>query len=225
MRGQKAGVVTEQLIELLDRETAVVPHSRDGGSLLLLVGLPGSGKSSVVAELQHYFPTVVVSTDGVRAMLRDDARYTAGEMGQVYELCYDLIERRLRAGQRVVFDASNYLAARRQHVIRLAENCGAAVAIATIQAAQETVRLRLQQRMSSQRWEGDLSDADWSVYKWMVEVQEPVTDPHIVLDSTMTPPAELAEQLAHYWLQVEERAHGNLDLQPHRWSGQPGRND
>ncbi|MFO7538487.1 MAG: ATP-binding protein [Chloroflexota bacterium] len=220
-------MITEELelLEQIDVETAVTPFVRPGGSLLLLVGLPGSGKSSIVTRLQHHFPTVVISTDGMRTQLCQNSRYTAAAMGNVYELCYALIERRLEAGQRVVFDASNYLAARRQHVIRLAENCGAAVAIATIQAAQETVRQRLQRRMSKQRSDDDLSDADWSVYKWMVEAQEPVTDPHIILDTTATLPEQLAAQLAQYWLEVEERAPGNFNLQSPRWASQFSRND
>jgi predicted kinase len=221
----KKTMVTPELIDRIDAETTVTPFVRPGGSLLLLVGLPGSGKSSIVAHLQHHFSTVVISTDGLRAQLCQDACYTDTAMGNVYELCYALIERRLEAGQRVVFDASNYLAARRQRVIQLAENCGAAVAIATVQAAQEAVRQRLQQRMSKQRRDGDLSDADWSVYKWMVETQEPVTDPHIILDTTATLPDQLAAQLADYWLQVEERASGNFNLQSPRWANQFSGND
>lgn len=210
--------MTTEIIEQLDAETAVVPYTRPGGSLLLLVGLPGSGKSSIVAALQHHFPTVVISTDGVRALLGRNAYYTAAQMGQVYELCYALIERRLQRGQRVVFDATNHLSARRAHLIRLGESLGAVVAITAVQAAQEVVRQRLQQRMSNRRNYNDLSDADWSVYKWMVETQEPITEPHIVLDTTMTPSAVLAEQLARYWLQVEERASSNINLQSYRWA-------
>jgi predicted kinase len=218
-------MVMQKLVERIDAETAVTPFVRDGGSLLLLVGLPASGKSSIVEQLQHHFPTVTISTDRVRVQVQKNRRYTPDEVERIYELCYALIERRLKAGQRVVFDASNHLAARRQQVIQLAEKCGAVVAIAAIQASQEAVRQRLQQRMSKQRRQGDLSDADWSVYKWMVEVQEPVVEPHIILDTTATPADQLAAQLAYYWLQVEERAPGNYNLQSPRWANQFSRND
>ncbi len=217
--------MTTELVKQLDSQTAVVPFTRPGGSLLLLVGLPGSGKSSIVAHLQHHFPAVVISTDNVRTLIGQNGRYTAAQMGQVYELCYLLIERRLARGQRVVFDATNHLSARRDHLIKLGESLGAAVAIASVQAAQETVRQRLEQRFSQKRGETDLSEADWSVYKWMVETQEPIIEPHIVLDTTETPATELAEQLANYWLQVEKRATSNLDLQSHRRAGQPGGNN
>jgi predicted kinase len=217
--------VLDKLVDQIDAQTAACPSVRRGGSLLLLVGLPGSGKSSIVEHLAHHLPFVVISTDAVRGQMQANPHYTAAEMRRVYDVCYGLITRRLDKGQRVVFDASNYLASRREYVTQLAESCGAAVATATIQAAQEAIRQRLQQRMSRQRREGDLSDADWSVYKWMVEAQEPVAGPHLILDTTSTPPDTLAQQLAHYWLQVEERAAGDPDLQPPRWASQFSSND
>jgi predicted kinase len=217
--------IEAQLEAEIDPATADSSPIRRGGSLLLLVGLPGSGKSSIVDHLAHHLPFVVISTDAIRLHMQASTLYTAAAMERVYDVCYALIVRRLNNGQRVVFDASNYLAARREHVTQLAESCGATVATATIQAAQETIRQRLLRRMGRQRREGDLSDADWSVYKWMVEAQEPVVGPHLILDTTSTAPDILAQQLAHYWLQVEERAPGNLDLQSPRWASQFSRDD
>ena len=209
----------------IDEEIPQAPKAHAGSSLLMMVGLPGSGKSSIVDRLRDRFPFVVISTDGIRAHLRRNPVYTAEEMALVYDICYAVIRKRLQRGQRVVFDASNYLAARRKRVITLAEGCGAPVAICVVQAAQDTIRERLLQRMSGNRHENDQSDADWSVYKWMVEAQEPVTEPHIVLDTTATPPVELADTLYEYWLQVEDRAQGNPDLQSPGWAGQFSRDD
>lgn len=206
------------IIDELDALLPISPTIRHKGSLLLMAGLPGSGKSSIVKELHHLLPFVVISTDWVRMQLVDKPVYTAAEQERVYEISYGLIMRRLELGQRVVFDASNYLAARREFVIYLAQKCLAPVAIALVQASQEIVRQRLIKRMSLERPEWDLSNADWSVYKWMVEKQEPILEPHIVLDTSETPAALLAGQLADYWLKVESDAAGNLDLQPHRWA-------
>lgn len=207
--------------DLVDEIDTILPDSpfvRRGGSLLLMVGLPGSGKSSIVENLCKFVPFVLVSTDSIRAQVRRRPQYTASEMTLVYALSYQLIERRLQRGQRVVFDASNYLAARREDVTKLAENCGAPVAVCLVQAAQETVRERLFRRVTGNRRKGDLSDADWSVYKWMVEAQEPVMGPHVILDTTDTLPEPLATRLYHYWVDVEADAASNLDLQPPCWA-------
>lgn len=208
---------------IIDELGSLLPPSAclgKNGSLLLMAGLPGSGKSSIVVAMSQFLPFCVVSTDWVRAQLRERPIYTAAEQEQVYAISYGLITQRLACGQRVVFDASNYKAARREYVTELAKRSGAPVAIALVQAAQQVIHQRLLQRMSRERTDGDLSDADWSVYKWMVETQEPIVEPHLVLDTTDTPIETLAQRLYRYWMQVEAHAAGNSDLQP---TGRTGR--
>jgi predicted kinase len=201
------------------------PFAQPNGSLLMMVGLPGTGKSSVVESLIKILPAVVVSTDKIRLLMRNQPTYTAAERMLVYEVCYSIIEARLKKGQRVIFDASNYLAARREYLHNLAQKVGAPVAVTYVQAAQDTIHERLHRRNSGQRRKGDLSDADWSVYKWMVEAQEPVVGEHLILDTTATPPQILAERLYNYWLNCEATASSNPDLQSPRWARQLSRAD
>ncbi|MCP4357858.1 MAG: ATP-binding protein [Chloroflexi bacterium] len=196
------------------------PYVREGGSLLLMVGLPGTGKSSVVENLQKRLPCVVVSTDNIRLLMRNKPTYTAAEMMLVYEVCYSIIEARLKQGQRVIFDASNYLSARREYLKKLGHRAGAPVAICYVQASQDIIRDRLQQRNSGRRRATDLSDADWSVYKWMVEAQEPVMGDHLIIDTTDSRATELAAQLYQYWLNCETTAASDPDLQSPSWARQ-----
>jgi predicted kinase len=190
-----------------------------------MVGLPGTGKSSIVRSLMSYFPCVVISTDNIRAKMRRQPTYTPAEMSLIYEVCYAIIEKRLNLGQRVVFDASNYLESRREYVARLAKSNGAPVAICYVQASQDTIGQRLAQRISGKRATGDLSDADWAVYKWMVEAQEPIVGEHLILDTTETPAEELAKNLYNYWSKIEADAEHNPDLQPPSWADQLSRTD
>jgi predicted kinase len=216
------------LQRIVDEIDALLPDAafvRPGGSLLMMVGLPGTGKSSIVRGLKKYFSYMVVSTDYIRAKMRRQPNYTAAEMGLIYEICYAIIEKRLGLGQRVVFDASNYLESRREYVADLAHSCGAPVATCYVQASQETIGLRLTRRISGKKQTGDLSDADWAVYKWMVEAQEPIVGEHLILDTTETPADELAFKLYNYWSKIEADAEHNLDLQPPSWTRQLGRAD
>lgn len=213
------------IVSDIDDYLPKAPYVRDGGSLLMMVGLPGTGKSSVVEKLQKRVSCVVVSTDNIRLLMRNKPTYTAAEMMLVYEVCYSIIEARLKQGQRVVFDASNYLAARREHLKKLAQRAGAPVAVCYVQAGQEVIRERLQQRNSGNRRETDLSDADWSVYKWMVEAQEPVVGEHLIIDTSSTPAAELAAELYHYWVNCEKAAASDPDIQSSSWARQLSRAD
>lgn len=218
-------IYLQQIVDEIDAQLPESPAVRKGGSLLMMVGLPGTGKSSIVRSLMNYFPCVVVSTDNIRAKMRRQPSYTAAEMGLIYEVCYAIIEKRLGWGQRVVFDASNYLESRREYVASLANGCGAPVATCYVQASQDTIGHRLAQRISGKRQTGDLSDADWAVYKWMVEAQEPIVGEHLILDTTETPADQLANKLYNYWSKVEADAEHNADLQPPGWASQLIRTD
>jgi predicted kinase len=215
-------IYLQQIVDDIDAQLPAAPFIRKGGSLLMMVGLPGTGKSSIVYSLMDYFPCVIVSTDSIRAKIRRQPTYTANEMGLIYEICYAIIEKRLDLGQRVVFDASNYLKSRREYVTSLANSCGAPVATCYVQASQEAIGKRLARRISGKKQTGDLSDADWAVYKWMVEVQEPIVGEHLILDTTATPADELAIKLYNYWSKIEADAERDLDLQPPSWASQLG---
>lgn len=209
----------DSVIDDIDSELPESPWCRPGGSLLMMVGLPGTGKTSIVHSLQQWLPCVLVATDAVRTQIRRSPMYTAAEMMLVYEVCYTLTERRLQRGQRVVFDGSNYLAARRDYLINLAQRNGAPVAICTVQASQEVIRQRLGQRQRRGHNAKDKSDADWVVYRWMVEAQEPVVGEHLILDTTATPAETLALRLRDYWLDIERAAASDPDLQSPGWAG------
>ena len=68
----------------------------------------------------------------------------------------------------------------------------------------------------------DKSDADWAVYTWMVEAQEPLVEEHLIVDTTETPAEELAKNLYEYWLNVETNAASDPDLQSPGWAGKLG---
>lgn len=213
----------DTLLDDLDNTLPDSPCVRPGGSLLMMVGLPGTGKSSVVNALQPAMPHVVIATDKVRASMRQSPVYTPSEMMLVYEVCYGLIERRLQRGQRVVFDGSNLQAARREYLHNLARNCRAPVAICYVQASQEVIQQRLRARALRGHSKMDKSDADWAVYKWMVEAQEPLAEEHLIVDTTNTPSEELANNLYEYWLNVEKNAASDPDLQSPGWADKLGR--
>lgn len=207
----------EELIDELDAELPQPPWARPGGSLLIMVGLPGVGKSSIVSAMQNDCPCLLVATDEVRARVRQSPVYTTTEVKQIYDVCFALIVRRLRRGQRVVFDGSNHLAARRDTLSALARAQGAPVAICVVQAAQDVIQQRLLARHTRHDTQ-DKSDADWSVYQWMVEVQEPVAGEHLILDTTRMPADELAQKLYAYWLQIETKTTSDPDFQSFSWA-------
>jgi len=189
------------LVNSIDDSLPASPYTRPHGSLLIMIGLPGAGKSSIVGKMSDWCDFVVIQTDGIRKQLNDRPAYSADAMASIYDICYALIAKRLRAGQRVVFDASNYLHARRQRAIDLATLEGSPIALCRVQAAQSETYQRLIARERANR---ATSDADWAVYQWMVENQEPLTIPHLIIDSSHAPIEESARLLYDYWMKHEE---------------------
>ena len=203
----------QRFIEDIDRSLPTSPYVRPGGSLLIMVGLPGAGKSYIVDNLQQFLTCTVIRTDRIRRYVREQPTYTPAEMTYIYEICYGLVDRRLEYGQRVVFDGSNYLASRRRRLLEIAAYHRSAVAVCHVQASEGVTRQRLRARVQGDGRNADLSDAGWSVYQWMVEAQEPVAVPHLRLDTTNAAPETLVQRLATYWTaQEEEAGAGNRHL-------------
>lgn len=201
------------MIAEIDARLPDVPAVRKGGSLLMMVGLPGAGKTFVVSAVQKVVPCAVITTDRVRLHVRTHPMYTAAEMAYTYEICFGLIATRLDRGQRVVFDASNYLAARRRRLAEIAQHHGAPLAVCQVQASEEVTRQRLARRVSGNGHGTDPSEAGWPVYKWMVEAMEPLTMEHLAVDTTATPVEALAKQIQRYWVAREEKFDRNDNLQ------------
>lgn len=84
--------------------------------LILMVGLPGSGKSSYAKIIAKKEKAVIVSTDDIRYELFGDERQQKNSSKVFYEV-YSRIEEHLSNQRNVVFDATNLDRKRRIHVI------------------------------------------------------------------------------------------------------------
>lgn len=84
--------------------------------LIIMVGLPGSGKSTYTAKYTTQDRTTLVSTDEIRRELYGKPEIQ-GNAQDVFNEAYRRIEIALRAGDTVVFDATNLKARNRRYLI------------------------------------------------------------------------------------------------------------
>jgi predicted kinase len=82
--------------------------------LYTMVGVPGSGKSTIAKQIPN---TVIVSSDSIRKELYG-AEEIQGDGKQVFDLVYKRIGEELAKGNDVVFDATNRTPAARKAVFR-----------------------------------------------------------------------------------------------------------
>lgn len=146
--------------------------------LLLVGGLPGTGKSTLSRELAQSAGFTVIRSDVVRKELAGltlapspvDLRselYSAESTRRTYEECLRRAVTLLQNGERVIVDATFSQEQFRRQFLDAALQLSLPALFLICDADPETVRKRLHERS------GDASDADWSVYLSAIEKWEP----------------------------------------------------
>jgi predicted kinase len=142
--------------------------------MVLVGGLPGTGKSTLARALADLAGFSVIRSDVVRKELIADSRkrttraplddefYTAEWNERTYQECLRRAEAILFEGGRVLIDASFHDESRRQLFLAAARRWGVPACLILCQADPDVVRDRLASRRS------DASDADWAVHAGML---------------------------------------------------------
>jgi hypothetical protein len=151
--------------------------------LIVLSGLPGTGKSHFAGELARQVPVLVVGSDRMRKALVARPRYTRGEHARVFAACHQLIDELLREGYRVVFDATNLSSGFRAPVYEIAENRQSPLTIIRFTAPLDLIRRRLDDRAAGLSVDSH-SDADWRIHCRLRPGEEPISRPHLQVDSS-----------------------------------------
>jgi aminoglycoside phosphotransferase family enzyme/predicted kinase len=205
--------LTEKEIPASERETALVrarahwllalgeleaPNKRP--CLVLVAGLPGTGKSTLARGLAEHAEFCLIRSDVVRKELAGlaDAGAASTAFGEgiyspewtdrTYAECLRRAEALLFKGKRVVVDASFREDKRRGTFLEAATALGVPGVLLLCKADADTVRARLRQRRN------DASDATWAVYQWAADSWQepsPVTKQRIRELATSTSPEQV----------------------------------
>jgi predicted kinase len=159
--------------------------------LVLVAGLPGTGKSRLAADLERVAGMRWIRADAVRKELAggegsgaraptiEGGIYTPAWNDRTYGECLALAQRVLAAGGRALVDASFKEEPRRRDFIALARRMGVPLRILCCRAPATVVRQRLEAR------EDDPSDADWTVYEHALRTWDPFASTSAPVTATL----------------------------------------
>jgi predicted kinase len=150
--------------------------------IIMLSGLPGSGKSCLSRKLAEHLPFMIIESDAVRKELFPRPSYSARESACVFRAVHYVIEDLLANNLSMIFDATNLEERYRKTVYRIVERTGARLILVNVEAPPEIVQKRLYAR-SLKRTSDDKSDATWAIYQKMKKTAEKINRPHYTVNT------------------------------------------
>jgi predicted kinase len=174
----------ERFVASVEQELTNTEETTANPVLIMLSGLPGTGKSYLAHRLAQMVPFVIIESDHVRKLLFPQPRYTGEESYWVHRTCHALMSKLLKKGVRVIYDATNLHERHREFVYRLARSAEVKLIIVKTVAPEETALRRLRRRHSADRDDQDTSDAVLRVHQRMARRAEPIGRNYITIDTS-----------------------------------------
>ncbi len=170
-------------VSVLRHSLPPLPEPVAHPALVVVSGLPGTGKSYFCRRLAERIDLVILESDSLRRLLFATPSYTKEESTQLFRACHGLVEELLRKGISVALDATNLEEHNREQLYHIADQSGAGLIIVRMEAPAEVVQQRLERR-SRREDQSDHSEADWNVYSKMKSTVEKIGRNHFAVDSS-----------------------------------------
>jgi uncharacterized protein len=141
-----------------------------GPALIIMCGLPGSGKSWAARAITRPFEALILHSDVIRKRLagieptqRALERIYQPEFTQrTYAAMLEQAEAALQSGRTVIADGTFMRIAQREPFIELARRLNVPFLLVQTQATDREIQRRMKARLNDST---EVSDADWQVYK------------------------------------------------------------
>ena len=177
-----AGSLDED-VEKLRQSLNGLPQPQVEPPLIVISGLPGTGKSFFCHKLAERLSFLILASDTLRIILFPSPQYQESENKRLFSACHVLIEELLSKGIPIIFDATNLLEHHREYFYRAAERAGAKLILVWVEAPPKVVRQRLLAREKTAVPQYD-SEAGWEVYNKMKPRREKIARNHFVVDTS-----------------------------------------
>lgn len=163
--------------------------------LIILTGLPGTGKSSVGRMIAARTKGVLLSTDVIRRELFPKRRtFSKSESSRTYQEMYERAERLLSKRKKVILDATFLKEDYRDQAKAIARSAGVPWKVVEVTCDPKVIR----DRFSARKKTTDPSEATYLTYLRFRKWYERPSDRHITVDNSGTP-NDTARQVAKFF--------------------------
>ncbi len=159
--------------------------------IIIVCGLPGTGKSYFGERLSEHVGAFYINTDRIRGKDQDEMYSDSGKK-RVYDKMLDILKEDVH--ERIVFDATFYKAELRAKYEEEAKKMNLPVFFIKMEAEEQTVKDRL-------RRDREYSDADYKVYRIIKADFDPLMEEHLTLWSDKESLADMLLKTKDYILQ------------------------
>ena len=146
------------------------------GGLIILFGLPATGKTTVAMALSKKIQSPHLNTDIIRIELGLNGHYDPASKEKVYETLLERCSALLTEKQLVIIDATMHKRKARSKVLELAGRIGIPTFWIELTCDEDTLRKRLSKKRK-------FSEADYNVFQKIKAEQEPLAMEHLSLDT------------------------------------------
>ena len=145
--------------------------------IIIIFGLPGSGKSYFASRLAMQLGATYVNSDELRMEMVADRTYTENEKNMVYDAMLKAMSEAVAAGKPIVLDATFYKKSIRKRFEHKARHMGQRIIYIEVTAPEDIIEDRLKIPRT-------YSEADFDVYLKIRKVAEPLKADHLILESS-----------------------------------------
>jgi predicted kinase len=147
------------------------------GSLILLSGLPGVGKTTFALALKEGLDLQHIESDAIRRSITPVPTYSQAESGAVFARVDGEARRVMASGRHALVDATNLTTRDRKRFVKLANDLAAPLIAVRLVAPDEVIRERLLHPREG------FSQADLAVFERMMGRPQRMSVPTIVVDT------------------------------------------
>jgi predicted kinase len=159
--------------------------------IIVICGLPGTGKTFLSNKLSPFVNATVLSTDKLRKELFKKPTYTPWERTLIYDILFLLAKYLHSSGVNCILDGTFNMEKSRTEVKELLNLTNDQIHIIECICPEDMIITRLLLRKD------DYSDADVSIYLKMKKIYEPVRQKHISIN-TIKPIDKNLEKILKY---------------------------